>query len=226
MKPFRSITVLLGLGLALACGPKSVQDEERRVEAATEMVEDGGVSPFQARLAFKSPEAMAVQEAMAVPGAEGESRLQGAYQRYQGQWTFLLSFSPKPGARQDPQRPLALDIENNGGMWHDYDRNLQRLMFEMGGFIRLRTPDGKEIEPALVEFQRSFGMGLDRSFVVVFPKQRDGQAIRPPFQIQVRDFGQGTGRLEFDIKGAPGTMSLWRLKRLWKASNLNGQTKG
>jgi hypothetical protein len=91
-------------------------------------------------------------------------------------------------------------------------------MFEMGAFIRLRLPDGKEVEPTLVEFQRSYGMGRDRSFVMVFPKSIDGKAVKPPFEVRVKEFGQGTGTLLFPVEAVPDEMAFWRVQQMWKAS--------
>ncbi len=217
-----SIRVLLGglLAGSLACGPRSARERERQVAEATELVEEGGTSPFEGRLAFRAAEAMAIQEVPYAPTKEAQAQLWNAYQRYRGQWTLRLTVGPKASAKTDPQNPMALDIENNGGMWHDFSRNLQRLMFEMKAFIRLRTKDGREIEPSLVEYQRTFGMGRDRTFLLVFPKVQEGRAVAPPFEVRVREFGQGTGLMNFDVKGVPSEMGWWRLKRLWKASAL------
>ncbi len=201
-----------------ACGPKTALDRDRQVVRATEVVEDGGVSPFEARLAFKAPEAMAIQEAAYNPGKDAEIRLWNALKRYESQWTLTLTVGPRASVNPDPLNPLALDIENNGGVWHDRRRNLDRLMFEMKPFIVLKTRGGQDIEPILVEYQRSFGMGKDRSFLLVFPKGQQGKPVAPPFEVRVREFGQGLGLLRFEMKDAPGEMAWWRVKRLWKAS--------
>lgn len=206
------------LASCLACGPKASWERERDIAKATEIVEEGGTSPFEGRLSFKSAEAMAIQEVAYAPTKEAEAQLWNAYRRYRGQWTLQLTMGPKASAKVEPGNPLALDIENNGGMWHDHSRNLNRLMFEMREFIRMKTPDGHEIEPSLVEFQRSFGMGRDRCFLMVFPKAQEGKAITPPFEVRVREFGQGTGLMTFEVKDAPSELSWWRLKRLWKAT--------
>lgn len=200
----------------LACGPRTAQDRDREVAKATELVEEGGNSPFEGRLSFKSPESMAVQEVPYVPAKEAEVQLWNAWQRYRGQWTLRLTIGPKPTAKADPRNPMALDIENNGGMGRDFSRNLQRLMFEMKGFIRLRASDGREIEPTLVEFQRGFGMGRDRTFLLVFPKVHEGKSTQPPFEVRVREFGQGLGLLRFEVAKGPKEMSWRGLKALWK----------
>jgi hypothetical protein len=208
-----AVTLALGLG----CGPRTAREAAQTAEQSTELVDDGGASPFQARLSFMSPEALAIQE---VPYREDKlawEELQKALHRYRNQWTMRLSIGPKPTVKPDPQRPLALDIENNGGQWGDHGRNLQRLMFEMVPFIRLVLPDGKEIEPSLVEFQRSFGMGKDRSFLLVFTKISDGKTLKPPFRVQVREFGQGTGTMVFEVKQVPTEAETWQVKRMWKA---------
>lgn len=205
-------------GLGLACGPRTGAELDRQVQASTRMVEEGGATPLQAELSFKSPEAMAIQEVPYEEGKTAETRLWNAYQHYQRQWTMRLAIEPKASARVDPQHPLAMDIENNGGMWGDFARNLNRLMFEMGGFIRLKTADGKEWEPSLVEYQRSFGMGKARSFLLIFPKKGNGQAIAPPFEVVVKEFGQGMGTIRFQVKEAPTLMSWWRLKQVWKSA--------
>lgn len=207
--------LLLG---TLACGPRTAMERERQVSKATEQVEEGGVSPFQARLSFRAPETMAIQEVPYAEGKDAEARLWNAVHRYRAQWTMALTIEPKPNAKPDPQHPLALDIENNGGMWGDYSRNLNRVMFEMGGYIRLRTKDGQEVEPVLVEFQRSFGMGQSRTFLLVFPKISNGKPVVPPFEVQLREFGQGLGVIKFTVDSSPSEFAFWRLKRLWKTS--------
>lgn len=209
------------LGLGLGCGPRTAAAREEAVQHATELVMDGGLSPFQGRLAFKAPEAMAIQEVPFWPDADSAQHLEEALNRYRGQWTLQLTIGPKASAKVDPSRPLDLDIENNGGMWGDRSRNLRRLTFEMQAFIRLRLANGKELEPVLVEFQRNFGMGLNRSFVIVFPKSHEGKPIQPPFQLRVAEFGQGTGTFVFDVTHAPDEMALWRVKQLWKASGVD-----
>ena len=206
------------LGLLVACGPRSAMERDLEVGKATELVEEGGISPFEGRLSFRSPEAMAIQEVPFAPTSEAEKQLWNAWQRYRGQWTLRLTIGPKPGAKVDPQNPLALDIENNGGQWGDHARNLQRLLFEMKGFIRIHTPDGREIEPSIVEFQRGFGMGRDRSFLLVVSKHQSGKPLLPPFEVRVREFGQGLGLLRFEIHEAPSELSWRRLKRLWKVT--------
>ncbi len=215
---------VLALPLLLACGPKSAGEASRQVQKETELVEEGGVSPFLARLSFMSPEAMAVQEVPYGEDSAAWNRLQAALKRYRGQWTLRLSIGPKPTAKADPQRPLALDIENNGGQWGDHSRNLQRLMFEMGAYVRLLRPDGTEIEPTLVEFQRSFGMGRDRTFLVVFPGTHQGKALAPPFVVKVGEFGQGMGILRFRVTKAPGFLSDRQVRSMWKASRISGST--
>lgn len=203
---------------SLACGPKAAAEREREVAKATVIVEEGGASPFEGRLFFKSAEAMAIQEVPYAPTQEAETALWNAYARFRSQWTLQLTVGPKPSVPVTTLNAHDLDIENNGGMWRNFSRNLNRLMFEMKGFIRLRTKEGREIEPALVEYQRTFGLGRDRSFILVFPKVEEGKAVPAPFQVRVREFGQGTGLMTFDVKQGPSEMSWWRLKRLWKAT--------
>ncbi len=211
----RAIGTLSLLGV-LACGPHTAMERAGDIAKATEVVDSGGSHTLEGRLSFRSAEAMAIQEVPYQPGAEGA--LLKAYQRYQGQWTFLLTVGPRATTKPDPQNPLAYDIENNGGVWGDHSRNLQRLMFEMGDFIHLKTPAGAEVKPVLVEFQRTFGMGLDRSFLVIFPKTWEGKPLKPPFDVRVHEFGQGLGLLEFHVAKGPSEMGPWRLKRHWKAS--------
>lgn len=205
------------LVLGLACGYRSAAQLESATEARGAAQDEGGASPFEARIAFKSPEAMAIQEVPFGPGV-GEDRLQQALARYRNQWTLQLTIGPKPGRKPDPADPFALDIENNGGQWRDRSRNLQRIMFEMGSFIRLQLKDGTEVEPLLVEYQRSFGMGLDRDFLMVFPKVSRQKPVAPPFTVVVREFGQGTGTMRFDMGRPPAEMAFWRVKQLWQRS--------
>lgn len=213
---FRVALPILLIGLCVVCGPRSASERERSVLSATEVVEVGA-GPLEGRLSIKAPESMAIQEVPFSPDPGMEKRFEEALARYRNQWTFQLSIGPKPGAKAEGSNRFALDIENNGGMWGDHSRNLRRLMFEMGAFIRLRLPDGTELEPTLVEFQRSFGMGLDRSFVMVFPRRHQGRDIRPPFEIRVKEFGQGMGTLGFRVKTVPDEMARGQALRLWKA---------
>jgi|GEM_PF-3764263 len=216
MNGVRGTAALALLLVGISCGRSSGANYERDVLKQTEVVDAGSASPLRGRLSFRAPEAMAIQEVPFDPA--GETRLKEALARYRRQWTFNLAIGPKADVKVDPARPLQYDIENNGGMWGDFKRNQDRLMFEMSGFIRLRTKEGKDIEPALVEFQRSFGMGMDRSFIIVFPKTYEGRNIAPPFEILVREFGQGIGTMHFPVKEAPAELPLWRVKRLWKGS--------
>lgn len=214
-----SISVLgLGLAVLVGCGPKNAMEASRNAETQTEVCVEGGVSPFQARLSLMSPEAMAIQEVPYGSDPKIAGQLEAVVARYRRQWTFRLTIGPKPGAKSNPERPFALDIENNGGMWGDHSRNLNRLMFEMGPLIRLVLPDGKEVEPSIVEFQRAFGMGLDRSWLLVFPVEREGKALSPPLHVRVKEFGQGTGTLDFEVRKAPPRYAAGRLKSLWKQS--------
>lgn len=213
--------LVLVAGLAMACGAGSVAALEQDVQRESAVLEDGGVSPFQASLSFKSPEASAIQEVPFQADPEARRRFESALSRYRNEWMLLLTIGPRPGTHSDPLRPLALDIENNGGMWGDHERNLKRLMFEMGDFIRLRTSEGKEVEPSLVEFQRAFGMGKDRQFLIVFPRVFEGKPLAPPFDVVVKEFGQGTGTLRFAMKRGPSSMALWRARRLWKLNSEN-----
>jgi len=211
---FTSLILILTL-VCISCGPRSAAEAAREMEKQTELVIEGGASPFQATLSFLSPEVMAIQE---VPYQQDEAAwvvLQRTVSRYRNQMTLRLSIGPKQEARLDPRQPFALDIENNGGQWNDHGRNLQRLMFEMGPFIRLVSPDGKEIEPRLVEFQRSFGIGRERSFLLVFPVEYEGKPLFPPFELRVMEFGQGMGLLRFQIKKTPSGMTDREIRRLW-----------
>jgi hypothetical protein len=211
------LMLALILGMCEACGSKSATALDQEVRSSTEVVEEGGVSPFVGRLSFRSPEAMAAQEVPFAPGRE--DAFEKALTRYRRQWTFLLTVGPKPNAKPDPSNPLRLDIENNGGMWGDHARNLQRLMFEMGEFIRLKTPSGEEVEPSLVAFERSFGMGLDRQFLIVFPQVYRAKPLRPPFEVVVKEFGQGTGTFNFPVQQEPGALARWKVQRMWKRSS-------
>lgn len=207
---------LLLVSFGVSCGPRSATEAALETQKRTELLVEGGASPFQASLSFMSPEAMAIQEVPYRAGKAAWNDLQRALSRYRNQWTMRLSIGPKPGAKLDSKNPLALDIENNGGQWGDHSRNLQRLIFEMGPFIRIVLPDGKEIEPLLVEFQRSFGMGRDRSFLIIFPARYEGKSLSPPFRLRIAEFGQGMGTLQFEVKKQPDNLPDWQVKRLWK----------
>lgn len=223
MKRVGSTAVLTGgacLLLFIACGARDATEVARQIDRATEVVVEGGATPFQARLSFMSPEGMAIQEVPYRDGDQAWGEVRQSLSRYRNQWAFRLTLGPKPGTSVDPNRPFALDIENNGGQWGDHGRNLQRLMFEMNGFIRLVLPDGKEIEPRMVEFQRSFGMGRDRSFMVIFPKQFEGHPLKPPFIVRVAEFGQGTGTMEFSVRRSPAEQGESAFRRTWKGSRV------
>ncbi|WP_306591272.1 hypothetical protein [Geothrix sp. 21YS21S-4] len=161
---------------------------------------------------------MAIQLVPFAEGTQAERELEEALERLRRQWTFQLVIGPKRTTGLTEQERLSVDIENNGGMWGDHARNLQRVLFEMDGFIRLRLSGGKEVPPLEVAYQRSFGMGLDRRFFLVFPKVFEGRPVQPPFEVIVREFGQGMGMLRFQMEQAPPVLAAWRIKRLWKQS--------
>jgi hypothetical protein len=209
----------LALGLCGACGDASLSDLNRDALETTEIVQDGGISPFVGRLSFKSAEAMAIQE---VPYASGkEEALKRALVRYRHQWTFLFVIGLKNNIKLNLDDPIRYDIENNGGMWGNRARNIQRLMFEMKDFIRLKMPSGEEVEPSLVEFERSFGVGQERSFLIVFPRMSGPKNFRPPFEVVVKEFGQGTGTFHFPIKREPSELAWWKIRRAWKYSSIS-----
>ena len=169
---------------------------------------------------------MAIQEVSFSPDPEAERRLIAALERYRNQWTLQLTIGPRAGKKADPQNPLGLDIENNGGMWRDHERNLRRLLFEMKDFIRMKLPSGEEVEPALVEYERSFGVGLDRRFLLVFPAVHKGRPIKAPFEIVVREFGQGMGTLRFPMTRTPESVARWKVKKLWQSNSKPKEGRG
>lgn len=205
--------------LSISCGSRTAMEREREVITQTRVDEDGGTTSLRASLFFKSDEAMAIQQVPYSDGPEAARNLEAALHQFQKQWTMQLTIGPKNAAGLSELERLSLDIENNGGMWRDHARNLQRVLFEMGDFIHLKLPGGTEIPPLAVEYQRSFGMGLDRHFILIFPKEFQGKPVQPPFEVVVREFGQGMGTLRFQVQKTPGRLAFWRVKRLWKQSS-------
>ncbi|RMG28781.1 MAG: hypothetical protein D6732_18220 [Methanobacteriota archaeon] len=85
----------------------------------------------------------------------------------------------------------------------EYSQWIRKLMFQLHEYIYLRTPAIDEIPLNTYHMERTFGLRKDRTFLLLFPDEFNGQKLisgsNRQLALVLREFGLGVGRLKFEF---------------------------